>query len=95
MKYLGSLPSKTGLIPRRIIWRAWVQASYRDLALNVEVGWIMCKGMLSIQEVRNWCPPSAASKTFAKFRFETRAFHVCTVAGRPNTSHFAMGSRCS
>jgi hypothetical protein len=53
---------------------------YRDLALNVEVGWIMQKGMVSIQKVRDWRPLNCITH-ICEIQVRTRSFHNCAVAG--------------
>jgi hypothetical protein len=53
---------------------------YRDLALNVEVGWIMQKGMVSIQKVRDWRPLNCITH-ICEIQVRTRSFHNCAIAG--------------
>ena len=54
---------------------------YRDLALNVEVGWLIRKGMVAFQKVRDWrrlnCPTH-----ICEIQVRTSAIHERAVAGR-------------
>jgi hypothetical protein len=53
---------------------------YRDLALNVEVGWLVSDGMVSFQKVRNWRLLNCLTH-ICEIQIRTRSIHTCAVEG--------------
>ena len=53
---------------------------YRDLALNVEVGWLINNGFVSFQKVRDWRRLRCITH-ICEIQVRTRAIHVCAVEG--------------
>jgi hypothetical protein len=53
---------------------------YRDLALNVEVGWLVSNGMVSFQKVRNWRLLNCLTH-ICEIQIRTRSIHTCAVKG--------------
>jgi hypothetical protein len=54
---------------------------YRDLALNVEVGWLINNGCVSFQKVRDWRRLRCITH-ICEIQVRTRAIHECAEAGR-------------
>jgi hypothetical protein len=53
---------------------------YRDLALNVEVGWIICKGLVAFQKVCDW-QRLKCSTHICEIQVRTRSMHELAVEG--------------
>ncbi len=53
---------------------------YRDLALNVEVGWIVIGGTVSIQLVRDWRRLNCTTH-ICEIQIRTKSGHVCAQEG--------------
>jgi hypothetical protein len=53
---------------------------YRDLALNVEVGWLVSNGMVSFQKVRNWRRLKCLTH-ICEIQLRIRSIHTCAVQG--------------
>jgi hypothetical protein len=54
---------------------------YRDLALNIEVGWSVSSGTVSIQKVRDWRRLGCITH-ICEIRIRTRSCHVCALEGQ-------------
>jgi len=54
---------------------------YRDLALNVEVGWLINNGCVSFQKVRDWRRLRCITH-ICEIQVRTRDIHECAEAGR-------------
>ena len=55
----------------------------RDLALNVEVGWLISNGMVSFQKVRDWRRLNCITH-ICEIRIRTRSGHACALEGHQN-----------
>jgi hypothetical protein len=53
---------------------------YRDLTLNVEVGWLISNGMVSFQRVRNWRLLNCLTH-ICEIQIRIRSIHTCVVQG--------------
>jgi hypothetical protein len=53
---------------------------YRDLTLNVEVGWLMSNGLVSFQKVRNWRRLKCLTH-ICEIQLRIRSIHTCAVEG--------------
>jgi len=53
---------------------------YRDLALNVEVGWLISNGMVSFQKVRDWRRINCYTH-ICEIQVRTRSMHKLAVEG--------------
>ncbi len=53
---------------------------YRDLALNIEVGWLISRGTVSFQKVRDWRRLNCMTH-ICEIEIRTRAGHECAVVG--------------
>ena len=53
---------------------------YRDLALNVEVGWLISNGMVSFQKVRDWRRINCYTH-ICEIQVRTRSMHELAVEG--------------
>jgi hypothetical protein len=53
---------------------------YRDLTLNVEVGWLISNGLVSFQKVRNWQRLNCLIH-ICEIQIRIRSIHTCAVQG--------------
>jgi hypothetical protein len=53
---------------------------YRDLALNIEVGWLVSKGLVAFQKVCDWQRLNCLTH-ICEIQIRTRAIHVCALDG--------------
>jgi hypothetical protein len=54
---------------------------YRDLALNVEVGWLINNGFVSFQKVRDWRRLNCSTH-ICEIQIRTRLIHECAEVGQ-------------
>jgi hypothetical protein len=65
---------------------------YRDLAMNVEVGWIVSSGMVSFQKVCDWRRLNCITH-ICEIQVRTRAIHELAVQG--HTEYCALRNSLS